>query len=117
MQYTGTMDGASYDELFGGAEITVLNKNITFVKGTNYKRGMLLSETDGKVTQTAKGGTALYVCANDFDLTDAENNEVGTVYISGRFNREKIIVADGDTVDAHETELRPLNILFTSLHS
>lgn len=117
MKYTGTMDGASYDELFGGAEITVLNKNITFTKGANYKRGMLLSETDGKATATAKGGVALYVCANDLDLTNTETDEVGTVYTSGRYNREKVIVADGDTVEAHEVELRPLNILFTSLHN
>ena len=116
MEYTGTMAGVSYDELFGGPEIPVFNKNVTLAKGTAYKRGMLLSENGGKVTATAKNGVAAYVMASDVDLTDASADAVGTVYTSGRFNREKLIVAADDTVDAHEAELRPLNILLTSLH-
>ena len=116
MAYTGTMDGMSYGELFGGPEIPVLNKNVTLAKGTAYKRGMLLSEADGIVSATAKGGTAVYIMADSIDLTDAAADAVGTVYTSGRFNRERLIAAEGDTVDAHEAELRPLNILLTSLH-
>lgn len=116
MQYTGSMEGYSYSELFGGPEIPVFRKNVTLAKGTAYKRGMLLSEADGIVSPTAKNGTAAYVMEGDMDLTEAAENAVGTVYTSGRFNRERLIAADGDTVDAHEAELRPLDILLTSLH-
>ena len=67
--------------------------------------------------QTAAGKVADYVLMRDVDLTAAEADAVGTVYISGRFNREKMILAEGDTVEAHEAELRLRSIYFTTLKS
>ena len=116
MEYTGSMEGYSYGELFGGPEIPVFRKNVTLAKGTAYRRGMLLSEADGIVSPVAKNGKAVYVMEGDLDLSGAAEDAVATVYTSGRFNRERLIVADGDTVDAHEAELRPLDILLASLH-
>ena len=51
------------------------------------------------------------ILANDVD----DKATVATVYITGRFHREKVIAAEGDTVDAHEEELRGKGILFAAL--
>lgn len=119
-------NATSFDELLAGPEIPALTKNITLKKGTAYKRGMLITDPDNVTVgegeaaattaiQTASGGVADYVLKDDIDLTDAEADTAGTVYVSGRFNREKIVLAESDTVEAHEAELRLRNILFTAL--
>ena len=120
---TDIKNTTSYDELLAGPEIPVLTKNIKLQSGTTYKRGMLISlvKTEGEAAateigkQTATGEVAEYVLMRDADATEAEI--VGTVYVKGRFNREKIILADGDTVEAHEAELRLRDIHFTTLKS
>ncbi|MBR4696250.1 MAG: hypothetical protein IKO94_09240, partial [Selenomonadaceae bacterium] len=65
--------------------------------------------------QTTTGKTAEFVLMRDVDATEAD--AVGTVYLSGRFHREKIILVEGDSVEAHEDELRLRNIYFTTLKS
>ena len=100
---TDIKNTTSYDELLAGPEIPVLTKNIKIKSGAIYKRGMLISVTIGEdgITetgeQTASGKTAEYVLMRDVDATEAANT-VGTVYVKGRFNREKIVLANGDTV-------------------
>lgn len=118
-------NATSFDELLAGPEIPVLTQNIKLRSGTAYKRGMLISnvvltegEGEGATTtklgkQTATGETAEFVLARDVDATEAD--AVGTVYVSGRFNREKIVLAEGDAVEAHEAELRLRSIYFTAL--
>lgn len=106
-------NATAYDELMGGPEIPVLTKNVTLKRGTAYKRGMLLTAKTSQVSATAKGEVADYVLANDTDATGGDT--IAMVYVSGRFNREKLIAAEGDTVDAHEAELRDKNIYLTSL--
>ncbi len=111
-------NATSYDELLAGPEEGILTKNIKLKQGTAYKRGMLISVKTGEGgtetgSQTAKNGTAEYVLMRDADATEAD--AVGTVYVKGRFHREKIIVAEGDTVEAHEAELRLRNIYFAAL--
>lgn len=122
MELHTTIENATgYDELLAGPEISVLTKNIKLKSGTSYKRGMLISSevggdgTEETGSQTTKGGTAEYVLMRDVDAT--ESDTVGTVYIRGRFNREKIVLAEGDTIEAHETELRLRDICFTTLKS
>lgn len=121
-------NATGFDELLAGPEVTVLTKNILLKKGTAYKRGMLITDpaniTVGEgepaataAQQTTAGKVADYVLMRDADLTAAEADAVGTVYISGRFNREKMILAEGDTVEAHEAELRLRSIYFTTLKS
>ena len=73
------------------------------------------ADVSAEDVETAAGGVADYVLKDDIDLTEAGEDTAGTVYVSGRFNREKIVLAEGDTVEAHEAELRLRNILFTSL--
>ena len=112
-------DATSYDELLAGHEIPILTKNVTLQQGKVYRRGMLLTaKKDGgtdaiKAEQTVKDGAADYILRTDVDATNAD--AVGTVYLSGRFHREKLIAADGDTVNAHEEELRTKGIFLTSL--
>ncbi|MBQ8698580.1 MAG: head decoration protein [Schwartzia sp.] len=114
-------NATGYDELLAGPEVQILTKNIKLKSGTAYKRGMLISvevDNDTKTEtgkQTAAGDVAEYVLMRDVDATEAD--AVGTVYVSGRFNREKMILAEGDTVEAHEAELRLRNIHFTTLKS
>ena len=100
-----TMTGVAYDGLFGGAEVEVLTRNVTVASGQKVKRGTLLSESSGKYSAVAAGGKAVAVAADT----------VGTAYITGYFNREKLIVAAGDTVGAHEEELRGVGIFLTSM--
>lgn len=99
------------DNLLAGPEITTLLKNISITPGSAMKRGTLITVTEGKGAATKAGEAASYVLARDVD----EKAEAATVYTRGRFNREAIIVAEGDTVEAHEDELRPFDIVFTSL--
>lgn len=99
------------DNLLAGPEITTLLKNIPITAGSAMKRGTLITMTEGKGAATKAGETASYVLARDVD----DKADTATVYTRGRFNREAIIVAGGDTVDKHEDELRPFDIVFTSL--
>ena len=120
MSYHETIkDATGYDELLAGSEIAILTKNVTLKQGKVYQRGMLLTaKKDGgtdaiKAEQTIKGAAADYILRTDVDATKADT--VGTVYVSGRFNREKLIAAAGDTVNAHEEELRTKGIFLSSL--
>lgn len=99
------------DHLLAGPEVTSLLKNVEITAGTAMKRGALLSFADGKAAACAKGGVAAYILAEDVD----EAATVATVYSQGYFHREALIAADGDTVDAHEEELRGVNIVLTSV--
>ena len=125
MAFHETISNAtSFDELLAGPEIATLTKNIKLQSGKAYRRGMLISlvKLEGETAataelgkQTAAGDVAEYVLMRDVDATEAD--AVGTVYVKGRFNREKIILSEGDTVDAHEAELRLRDIHFTALMS
>ena len=99
------------DHLLAGPEVTSLLKNVEITAGSAMKRGALLSFADGKAAACAKGGVAAYILAEDVD----EAATVATVYSQGYFHREALIAADGDTVDAHEEELRGVNIILTSV--
>ena len=116
MAYHETIAGVTYDELFAGPEVAVMTKNVTFKTGTKVERGALLSidATTGKIIATpATNGVAVFVAKEAVDATAAD--KVGTVYTKGYFNREKLIAADGDTVTAHEEDLRGVGILLSSL--
>lgn len=120
MEMISNMNGTHYDELIGGTAVPVLTKNVTLKGVTDtYKRGTLLALVNGKyeiVDSTASTGAekASAVLAHDTDLTGVD--VVVTVYISGQFNREKLIVAQtADNATAHEEELRAVNIYLTSV--
>lgn len=115
-----TLVGQTFDELMGGTEIAVMTANVTLLAGTSYKRGSVLGKitASGKFTlvnKTATDGsqTADRILAYDADASAAD--VVGTTYLSGIFNREKLLVGTGDTAANHEDELRDKNIYFTKL--
>lgn len=113
MKYTEIDNATGFDELIGGPEIGILTANVTLTAGTALQRGTLMTVTDaGAASAVAAGGKANAILAEN--VNEAATGAV--VYTRGRFNREKCIVTGkGDTVAAHEAELRPLDILFTSL--
>ena len=104
-----TETGATFEELFGGHEVTAIKKNISITAGTALVRGSIVTE-EGKLVTADE--TASYIVAEAVSTTDT----VATVYASGMFNREKLTVGASDTVDAHEAELRDVNIYLTSIH-
>lgn len=97
-----------YDELIGGTAVSTITKNITVSGGAALERGTVVDATGAKV---ASGKTAAYIVAVDAAAADT----VLTVYTAGQFNREKLIVAEGTTVEAHEEELRAVGIYLTSI--
>lgn len=127
--------GVAYDELFAGPEIPVMTKNVTIKSGSTVVRGQLLSidSGTGKVIPTpaavaaveadaehnieaqdaVPAGVAVFVAKEAVDASTAD--KVATVYTSGFFNREKLVAVTNDTVDGHETELRDVNIILSSL--
>jgi len=99
------------DALFAGPEIPVLTKNFSLTAGTAMKRGILLTVTaEGAASATAQAGVASAILAYDVD----DKATACTAYVTGRFNRAALIVADGDTVAAHEEELRKIGIHLTA---
>ena len=114
-----TQTGVAYDELFAGPEKEVFTKNVTLKSGESVTRGALLSvDSNGKAiaTPAASGddpaGVAVYVSA---EAVTATADTVITVITSGYLNREKLTAAEGDTVNAHEEELRTVGIYLSSL--
>lgn len=124
-ELANTMDGVTYDELFGGTAVGALTANVTIAKlsaAATYKRGTLLGvvTASGKYAIVDSAATtgekvASVVLARDLTV-GVENDVTATVYTRGIFNREKLIVKDaGDNATKHEEELRKVGIYLTSL--
>ena len=105
-----------FDELIGGTSVTplVFNATVTAAAEGTIKKGTLLSEAAGKFTPAAANATAAAILADDIVAAEA-GDVTGTIYVRGIFNREKLIAASGDTVVAHEPELRKIGIYMTSV--
>ena len=117
-----TMTGATYDDLVGSTQVNLITKNVTVATGesANYKRGTVLGKitASGKytlVTKAASDGSQVADAVLAYDIDATASDEVATVYVSGMFNREKLVVGSDTTVDDHEDELRDKNIYLTSL--
>ena len=108
MAYMTSEQYNSNDELIGGAQLPLMTANISITAGTAMERGSVVT-TAGTVVKT--GDTAYGILVSDV----SESDTTATVYTSGVFNREKLIVDSADTVEAHEAELRAVNIVLTSL--
>lgn len=124
-ELANTMDGVTYDELFGGTAISAMTANVTIAKlstATSYKRGTLLGivTASGKyaiVDSEATTGekVANVVLAQDVTVGTTDD-VVATVYTRGIFNREKLLVKAGaDNATKHEEELRKVGIYLTSV--
>lgn len=109
MAYFVNEQSVKYDELIGGTQEELFTKNLTVTAGTALKRGTIVTKTGAMVSA---GKVAYGVVAQDITATDT----TVVIYVKGVFNAKKLIVADGDTVRAHEDELRGAGILLSDLH-
>ena len=101
------VNGVSYDGLIGGTEVPIIEKNISITAGTALERGSVVTEAGKLVTGADE---ASYVVSQPVTAEDT----VATVYASGMFNAEHMIVGESDTVAAHAAQLRDKNIYLTS---
>ena len=123
MSFVEEVQGVHYDELIGGTAVTPINKNVVLsgvAANTVVEKGTLLAlGTDGKYVVAAKAGdsvpVASAVLAHDVTQGAEAVDLTVTAYVAGMFNRERLIAAEGDTVDAHEEELRDAGIYLTSV--
>lgn len=81
---------------------------------TELKRGTLLGKSDGKLTAAAYGGTGTPYGILCDDLTVGTDADVSVpVYVSGLFNLNKVILADGYSLtEDDKDELRKVDIVF-----
>ena len=110
-----TLKGVEFKGLVACPEFPLMTKNVTLAKGQKVVTGTLLTldDTTKTYSATATGGKATAVAAEDVEATDAA---VVTVFVSGYFNRDALKAADGDTVTAHEEELRTVGIYLSQQH-
>lgn len=118
--------GVVYDELIGSSKIPLIIKNVEFAQASEektLKRGTLLAVNESgeyvevdSTSETASIKVAVAILKNDVVLSPTDK-VVGTIYTSGMFNREAIILAqESDNIDNHEEELRNKGIYLTSIH-
>lgn len=110
------IQGTNPDYLLGGPEFPVLTKNVTITSGLTLKRGAVVSldgATKKYVAVTAALKPAGVVVA---DVDASAGDTVGTIYISGRFNREALIVPSEFKIADNETAFEAANLYLTSVH-
>lgn len=115
-----------YDELIGSSAVPLITANVNFAQAAaeqTLKRGTLLAVNatgdyieENFQSETASEKVGVAILAKDVQLSTT-GKVVGTVYVSGMFNRNKIILKDkSDDINNHEAELRDVGILLTNLH-
>lgn len=116
-KYFDVTDGVKLDELMGGPEQVVSIRNIEVGSDTAIQRGMLLSadKTFGEFAPVEDSDTAKVFVIAAADFQADSDLHVTQAYSSGKFNREKVILAEGLNIDDYENELRRQNILLTTL--
>ena len=121
MTYTGTFQNTVYrDELFGGGDgFPVEIINVQLASDSTVTRGTIIAGDTPKSTFAAVSSAAdaekfLAVVAEDFTATDSDSS-VTSAYSAGKFNREKLILADGLDINDFENALRKQNIILTSI--
>lgn len=79
---------------------------------TTYKRGTLLSDTDGTVAVMASGENPAYILAEDVTV-GTDEDAAAPAYRTGCFNKEAVEEATGYTLTAaDEDTLRKYGIVF-----
>ena len=117
MELVNTVFTQTYDDIIGGTAVTPLlyNATVVFAAAGTIKKGTLLTldSVTGKYAATVKAGTADVIMQKDVTMA-AAGDVVAGVYVRGIFKRDKLVVADGDTVATHEIELRKVGIYMTA---
>ena len=97
------------DDIFVGADVNAITKNVAITAGKTLVKGTLMTIESGTAVATAKDSVADSVLASDVNTTDT----VATVYVTGRFAKDALIAASDDIVEAHEEELRKIGIFMS----
>jgi hypothetical protein len=102
------------DNLFSGA-FPVVTKKVTILSGQNVVRGTVMGKIDlsGKYVKSLAASIdgseiPIAILVRDVDASLADKS--GEVYLSGQFNKEKITLGTGHTVDSVWPVLRDLSI-------
>lgn len=115
------------DGIFGSTRFSTESQVVTVVGNQSVgqdpanayllKTGSIVSATGAipasgsgvaTVVLVATGATAVGILAQDVDTSFG--NQVADMYVTGDYNSAKLLVAAGDTVQAHMVQLNALNI-------
>lgn len=119
------------DGLIAGNEMPLMAKGILIGKGYQLERGALLGKVDDvyhptgttlELTPTQEGGeTKTVVVDASAILTDPidtmESEGVATIFITGTFNREAILLEDGVNLQEYEDELQKYGIFLKTVQN
>lgn len=120
MELIKDVTGTSEKNIFADSKaITPLTKVITVLAGQKLEKGTIL----GVITVTKKckmvdkdstdgSEVAKYILSTDIDATVADIEAL--VYKRGYFISNNLVIADGDSVEAHEEELNNNSIYTTT---
>lgn len=111
MAYFEQVNGVAADYLLGGGGVPVLTQNVKAAVG-EYKRGQVLENNSGTFQKIASGKPAGIVVA---DTTTTTDHNVVTVYVSGRFNREVLVVDTAYKINEHEADFKDSHLFLTSI--
>jgi hypothetical protein len=121
MSIRETVTGVSYDNLIADSAVPALTKIVTLTAGQGtLARGTILGITtntgNAVVVKTgATDGSAVANCILADDKVDTTAAVNATAYVSGVFTRDVLTVSTGDTVVAHEEELRDKDMYLTKI--
>ena len=104
MAYFEQVNGVAADYLLGGGGVPVLTQNVKAAIG-EYKRGQVLENNAGTFQKIESGKPAGIVVS---DTTT-------TVYVSGRFNREVLVVDQAYKINEHEADFKDAHLFLTSI--
>lgn len=117
-----TSESTGYDELFAG-----LNRDeiktfpVTVASGQNLKRGALVKMVNGKVSavgssSVAESGSGSAVAFDEVfgimtdDVNASAGDADGVVYVTGDFNKDAIVLAEGLSVSNFIKQARDVGI-------
>lgn len=111
-----TRTGSEYENLIAG-NIEMPTFTEVLKAGVNYKRGHVLGylTSEGKCVPADKAASdssqdVYAVAAEDADATNGD--VVAAVYYAGAFNKNSVVLANGNTVADHKLSARKLGIFF-----
>ena len=111
MAYFEQVNGVEAVYLLGGGGERLLTQNVKVAAG-NYKRGQFFENNSVTSQKIASGKPAGIVVS---DTTATTEHNVLTVYISGRFNREVLVVDQAYKINDHEADFKDAHLFLTSI--
>lgn len=110
------------DKLIADNAVPITTKGIQIAAGQGVlKRGTLLGTDDGgsyRVTGSTGEEADSEIgcdCILTEDVDAQEQDVIAAAYITGMFNREAVLLAEGASLNDYETELRKLGIFFKTV--